>query len=217
MPPERWAFYFITDSGLTRQGILKDAEDALRGGVKVVQYREKTKPRAEMEAEARELLRLCRAAGADLIINDDAALARDVGADGVHIGQGDAPLSEARKLLPDGIIGVSCATPSEAAAAEAGGADYVAASPVFFTSTKKDIGTPVGLDGLAQLRKATWLPIAAIGGISLSNARDVVLAGADAVCAISATVGTADVAASVQQFEMLVMSARDGRRRTLRS
>jgi thiamine-phosphate diphosphorylase len=206
-----WAFYFITDSNLTRQGILKDAEDAIRGGAKVVQYREKNKSYDEMVVEASALLVLCKNAGADLIINDSPELARAVGASGVHIGQGDGTLSEARKTLPDGIIGVSCGTVEEVNAAEAGGADYIAASPVFFTSTKNDIGRPVGMDGLARLRRATGLPIVAIGGITLANIRDTVLAGADAVCAISATVGSPDIAASVREFEDIVRAARKGR------
>jgi thiamine-phosphate diphosphorylase len=212
MQPESWAFYFITDSNLTRQGAVKDAEDAIRGGARVVQYREKSMRLDEMRREAASILKLCRASGASLIVNDDPELAREVGADGVHIGQGDASLAEARRAMPSGTIGVSCGAVEEVMAAERGGADYVAASPVFHTSTKADIGRPVGLEGVAAFRRATSLPIVAIGGITLRNARDVVLAGADAVCAISATVGTPDVSASVRNFEALVRAAREERR-----
>ena len=217
MRPERWGFYFITDSNLTKQGAIRDAGDALRGGAKVVQYREKNKSPAEMLEEAKALLVLCNSSGADLIINDDPELARTVGAQGVHIGQGDRPLADARKVLPDGIVGVSCGTVEEVLLAERGGADYVAASPVFFTSTKKDIGTPVGLEGLARMREATELPIIAIGGITIANVRDVVLAGADSACGISATVGTPDVSASVREFEGLVRAARTERTSRSRS
>jgi len=203
-----WAFYFITDSNLTRQGALKDSEDAIRGGAKVIQYREKSKPFDEMLEEAGALLALCEASGVDLIINDSPELARAVGASGVHIGQGDGSLLEARKRIPDGIIGVSCGTVADVKNAELGGADYIAASPVFFTGTKKDLGRPVGLDGIARFRQVTGLPIVAIGGINLANVRDVVLAGADSVCAISATVGTSDIAARIREFEAMIISAR---------
>jgi thiamine-phosphate pyrophosphorylase len=206
-----WAFYFITDSTLTKQGAMRDSEDAIRAGVKVVQYREKNKPYKEMVSEAMELVRLCERSGVDLIVNDDPELAREVGASGVHIGPSDASLASAKKLLPNGIVGVSCSTLEEVRLAEDGGADYVAASPVFFTSTKKDIGKLVGPDGIRRFRKATELPIVAIGGINLSNVREVVLAGADSVCAISATVGTPDVVESVLQFEELVKAARKQR------
>ncbi|MFH0816699.1 MAG: thiamine phosphate synthase [Methanobacteriota archaeon] len=208
-----WAFYFITDSNLTRQGFLKDSEDAVRGGARVVQYREKSKPFEEVLAEAGELLRICKDSGADLIINDNPELAAAVGASGVHLGQCDEPLSAAREILPNGIIGVSCGTAQDVAKAEEGGADYIAASPVFFTSTKKDIGRPVGLEGIASFRAATDLPIIAIGGINLANVREVVLAGADSVCAISATVGPGDVAASVREFETRIREAKAERSR----
>ncbi|MBI5000181.1 MAG: thiamine phosphate synthase [Euryarchaeota archaeon] len=202
-----WAFYFITDSNLTKQGFRKDSEDAIRGGARVMQYREKNKPLHDMAAEAKALMGLCKGSGIDLIINDSPGLARAVGASGVHIGPGDVPLSAAREVLPGGIIGVSCGTVQEVKRAEIGGADYIAASPVFFTSTKRDIGRPVGLEGLAMFREATDLPIVAIGGINLGNVREVVLAGADSVCAISATVGTPDVAASVREFEGRIKAA----------
>jgi thiamine-phosphate pyrophosphorylase len=203
-----WAFYFITDSNLTRQGFLKDSEDAIRGGARVIQYREKNKSFKEMFAEASALFALCKIAGVDLIINDSPELARTVGASGANFGQGDGPLSEARKTLTDGIIGVSCGTVAEVKNAELSGADYIAASPVFFTGTKKDIGHPIGLDGLARLRAATDLHVVAIGGVNLANVRSVVLAGADSVCAISATVGTPDIAASIRKFEARIISAR---------
>jgi thiamine-phosphate pyrophosphorylase len=215
MPSDRWGFYFITDSKLTNQSVAGDVKDALRGGAKVVQYREKGKSRSEMEDEAREILMLCRRVGAELIVNDDPKLALAVGADGVHIGQGDAPLNETRKALPGRIVGVSCSTADEATSAEMGGADYIAASPVFSTSTKKDIGRPIGLDGLRALRVATNLPIVAIGGIKISNVREVVLAGADSICAISATVGRPDIASAVEEFETHIRAAHEERARII--
>jgi len=192
-------FYFITDSGLSTSGILSDVEAALAGGTALVQYREKGRPYDKRLAEARELVGLCRAAGVPLIINDEIALARDSGADGIHLGQGDAPPGEARAALgPDAIVGVSVGSPEEAREAESAGVDYVAASPVFSTTTKLDAGPGVGLESVRAIRAATALPLAAIGGLTRERIPDVVTAGADLVCAISASLAGEDVAANVR-------------------
>lgn len=201
-------FYFITDSALTGQGALLDAEDAIRGGAVVIQYREKEKPYEQMAAEARRILSLCRNAGVPLVVNDHLELALDIGADGLHVGPQDIPPGEARKLFPDGVLGVSCSTQAEVLRAEAAGADYIAASPVFFTSTKSFDGygmqKALGPEGVRALRKATSLPLAAIGGISLENAPGILAAGADMLCAISATVASGDVRASVRKFADII-------------
>ncbi|MBA3044651.1 MAG: thiamine phosphate synthase [Candidatus Thermoplasmatota archaeon] len=207
MPDNFRGFYFITDSGLTKQGAVKDVQDAIRGGASVVQYREKNKSYREMLAEAKELLELCRNSDVFFIINDSVELALDIGADGIHLGPNDMAPAEARKVFPHGILGVSCGSVEKVTIAEKAGADYVAASPVFFTATKSDIGQPLGLEGIAAFRRTTGLPIVAIGGINLDNVHDVVLAGADMVCAISATVGTVDVENSVRKFVDAVSSA----------
>ena len=199
MPRDISGFYFITDSGLTKQGALKDSEDAIKGGASIIQYREKEKNFPDRVAEALELRNLCREYGVIFIVNDDPELALAVCSDGLHIGPHDMPLAEARKRFT-GILGVSCSSVEAVREAEAAGADYIAASPVFFTDTKKDIGRPLGLKGIAEFRKATKLPIVAIGGIKLDNLPDVIGAGADAVCAISATVGRNSVEESVRQF-----------------
>jgi len=192
-------FYFITDSKLTSLGVRSDVEAALAGGTALVQYREKGLTYDERLAKARGLVGLCRAAGVPFIINDEIALARDSGADGIHLGQGDAAPGEARAALgPDAIVGVSVGSPEEAREAEREGVDYVAASPVFSTTTKLDAGPGVGLGGLRAIRAATGLPVAAIGGLTRERIPDVVAAGADLVCAISASLAGGDVAANVQ-------------------
>ncbi|MHC4252110.1 MAG: thiamine phosphate synthase [Planctomycetota bacterium] len=200
MDGRRWSgFYFITDSGLTTRGVRADVEAALSGGAALVQYREKDRTYDERLAEARELARLCRAAGVPLIVNDGIALARDAGAQGVHLGQSDAPPCEARAALgPRAIVGVSVGSPEEALTAGHAGADYVAASPVFATTTKLDAGPGIGLGGLRAIRTATGLPLAAIGGVTLESIPDVAAAGADLVCAISASLKGGDVAANVR-------------------
>jgi len=185
----RWhGFYFITDSGLSVNGIVADVSEALRAGVAMVQYREKLKAYADCCEEAREVQRRCREAGVPFIVNDNVELARELGADGVHVGQEDMPAGEARSRLgPGAIIGVSVGSAEEARAAESQGASYVAVSPLFDTPTKTDAGPGLGLATLRQIRAAATLPIAAIGGLNAANIPAAIQAGADLICAISAS------------------------------
>ena len=162
---------------------------ALAGGVRWVQYRNKTAPPPLRRAQAAELLRICRAADARLIINDDIALAVEIGADGAHIGREDIPggsLAAARELLgPNLILGVSCYDEMALAeAAAAAGADYLAFGSVFASSTKPDaVRAPLQL--LGEARRRFGLPVAAIGGINLHNAPDAIAAGADLLAVVS--------------------------------
>lgn len=197
-------FYFITDSALTRKGVLNDVKDAIAGGAAVVQYREKGKGADEMIKEALVIKKACKGK-ALFLINDRADVALAAGADGVHVGQDDISYKRARKLLgKDKIIGVTVHDVREAKKAERRGADYVGASPIFATKTKSDAGEPMGLKKLAEIRKAVKVPIAAIGGITLDNAKEAVWAGADSLCAISATVGARDVKGAVKRFDGII-------------
>lgn len=176
---------------------------ALDGGVPFVQYRNKTAPPPLRRAQAAEMLRICRAAGARLIINDDVALAVEIGADGAHVGRGDAPggsLVAARALLgPGRILGVSCydelALAEEAARA---GADYVAFGSVFPSRTKPEaVHAPLELLGKAR---RLGLPVAAIGGINLDNAPRVIAAGADMLAVVSDVFDAMDIRARVEAY-----------------
>lgn len=195
-------YYFITDSGLSRRGIYEDVSLAVKCGVKVVQYREKNASTGKLFEEASELRRLCR--GITLIINDRIDIALAVSADGVHIGQDDMPLASARRLLGrDKIIGVTVHNEAEAREAESLGADYLGVSPVFATSTKQDAGGACGTDMIRRIRAFSKLPLAAIGGINFENAGEVVSAGADAVCAISAVLSSDDPALAIRRFQKI--------------
>ena len=205
-----WAFYFITDENLTRRGIVKDVEGAIAGGAKVIQYRNKTGETLDLYREAKELRRLTVEAGVDLIINDRLDIALAVGADGVHVGQSDMPLREARRLMPDGIIGVSIGSIQELEDALEGGATYVAVSPVWATPTKEDAGPGLGPEFISEVRSRTDVHVTTIGGIKRENLDEVLANGGDSVCAISATVGTDDVVGAVAWFEDAV---RQGRKR----
>jgi thiamine-phosphate pyrophosphorylase len=189
-------FYFITDKGLTKNGVIRDCELAKEAGAGIIQYREKDASTREMIETAKKIKKL----GVMLIINDriDIALASD--ADGVHLGQDDVDLKTARKLIPNKIIGITVHSTNEAIEAEKEGADYLGVSPIFSTKTKSDAGKAIGIETLKKIRKAVKIPIAAIGGITIGNADSVIGAGADMICAISATVGK-DVKEEVRTFQ----------------
>ncbi|MDO9513283.1 MAG: thiamine phosphate synthase [Elusimicrobiota bacterium] len=199
-------YYFITDSALSRAGVLDDVSLAVKCGVGAVQYREKNASTKILFEEASRLREICR--NAALIINDRIDIALAVSADGAHIGGDDMPLTEARRLLgKDKIIGVTVHNEDEAREAEALGADYLGISPVFATSTKKDAGAACGLELIKRIRSFSKLPLAAIGGINFDNAREVISAGADALCAISAVASSSDPAGAIGRFQKLFQSA----------
>ncbi len=210
-------FYFITDRRLSRNGVVRDAAAAVRGGARIVQYREKDLPAGKMIGEASAIRRMCRDAGVLFIVNDRVDVALASGADGVHIGPHDIGLKEARMLLgTDKIIGVTASSVAEAKRLESEGADYVGLSPVFATSTKKDAGRPVGVETIAEAKKAIRIPLVAIGGISEANLASVLDAGADAVCMISAVLAAKDgkgVEEKVREIRRLMHehSARKGK------
>jgi thiamine-phosphate pyrophosphorylase len=195
-------YYFITDAKLSRAGNVSDVRQAVAAGVQAVQYRRPEGSARELYAEAAQLRELCR--GPLFLINDRVDIALAVGADGVHLGQRDLPLASARKLLgPGKIIGLTVHGLAEARQAEAAGADYLGVSPIFTTQTKADAGPPAGIALIQQIRSAVKIPLVAIGGITLANAPEVIRAGADGLCAISAVVCREDVRAEIEKFQRL--------------
>jgi thiamine-phosphate pyrophosphorylase len=195
-------FYFITDPSLSKNGIFDDVEKAIAGGSRIIQCRDKVKSDSELLSDARRLRAITKKAGAKLIINDSIQVCIESEADGVHLGQEDASLIDAREALGNRIIGVTAHNVKEALEAEKDGADYIGASPIFATSTKDDAGAAIGLDDLRKIRAKVKLPIAAIGGITLKNAPEAIAAGANGLCAISAAAGDS-VEKKVRQFVRL--------------
>ena len=192
-------FYFITDSGLSRKGIISDVRNAIKAGVKVVQYREKNKPSREMFREASILRRICK--NITFLVNDRIDIALAVKADGVHLGQDDIFLPEARKLLgKKKIIGVTVHSLKEALFAQKQGANYLGVSPIFPTKTKTDAGKAIGINKLKEISRRVRIPIVALGGISLKNAGLVARSGADSICAISAVLDKPDVYQEIIKF-----------------
>jgi len=175
--------------------------EALAGGARLVQYRNKSTDAMLRREQADMLVALCHGRGVPLIVNDDVELACAVGADGVHLGRDDMAVSAARAALkPDALIGVSCYDElPRALGAERSGADYVAFGS-FFPSAVKPGAVRAPIDLLQRARAATALPIVAIGGITAYNAAQLVAAGADALAVISALFDTADTYAAAQAF-----------------
>lgn len=181
--------YAITDSQLLAGRFLSHVEAALEGGVCLLQYRDKSDDAARRLREAQALQQLCERYGTQLLINDDAELARHLGV-GVHLGQTDGPLNPARALLGSAaIIGSTChASLDLAAQAAREGASYVAFGR-FFTSSTKPGAPAADVRLLAQARAQVNLPIAAIGGVTLDNAAALVHHGADLLAVIHGLFG----------------------------
>ena len=195
-------------------------EEALQAGVTLVQYREKNGLGKGMLEKARKLIALCHKYNVPLLVNDRLDIALLSGADGVHLGQDDIPVAEARRMSDlffvnsamsrqsnttnkltgnSFIIGATAHNVQEALAAEAAGADYLGCGAVFASSTKKDT-VPLGLEGLKAIRKAVHIPITAIAGITPDNYRQVLETGADGAAVVSAILGAVSVRGEVNRF-----------------
>jgi thiamine-phosphate pyrophosphorylase len=183
-------------------------EQALQGGARLIQYRDKSGDAPRRCAEAQALIQLCRRHGVPLVINDDLELAAAVGADGVHLGRDDPSLAAARERLGSGaLIGVSCYNElRNAERAWALGADYLAFGR-FFPSASKPGAVPASLDLLRQARTRFPLPLVAIGGIRPENGGPLLAAGADMLAAIEAVFGTGEVRGACQAFADLFATA----------
>ncbi len=191
--------YVITDDTLSPGRSHTDvARAAIAGGAALIQLRDKRAPNADLLPAAREIRRLTREAGVLFLVNDRISLARAIGADGVHLGQEDFPAGEARRLWPEGILGISVDDDRTARLAEADGADYLGVGPIFGTQTKGDAGPAVGLEQIARVRSTSALPVVAIGGIHAANIGRVAAAGADCAAVISCVVCAPDMEASVR-------------------
>lgn len=186
--------YGITDDALlTSDTMLPAVEAALRGGIKLLQYRCKNLALPDRTVQARRLLALCERFSVPLIINDDMQLCADIGANGVHLGQGDGDCANARKLLgAEAIIGVTCHDSLEKAVkATEAGADYIAFGRFFPSQTKPD-ASPAALEFLSLAREKIDIPIVAIGGINPENGASLIAAGADMLAVINGLFGAAE-------------------------
>ena len=206
--------YVITDEGIGRgRSHAELARRAVAGGADVIQLRDKNLSCRDLLSAAVAIREITRDAGALFIVNDRLDVALAAGADGVHLGENDLPIGEARRLAPPGfIIGASVGSVATAVSAEAEGADYVALSPTFATGSKDAAGPGHGLAMLSAVRAAVALPLVAIGGITAGNVGEVIAAGADGVAVISAVVGMDDVTAAARELRSRIAAAKAGRR-----
>lgn len=187
---------FITGS----DNVIETVAVILESGIRWIQYREKVKTRREIFYYALKLRDITRKFNAMLIINDYADIALAVDADGVHLGQDDLPIKEARRIVGERIIGISTHNVDEAVRAEREGADYIGFGSIFPTKTKGD-AVVQGIACLRKIRDAVKIPLIAIGGITTENVRDVFDAGCDGV-AVSSGLLKGDIRENVRKFLM---------------
>ena len=191
MLPFDLSLYLVTDNSYLKGRALTDiVKEAIAGGVTMVQLREKESSSIEFYRKALAIKEITKAANIPLIINDRVDIALAVDADGLHIGQSDLPYSVVRKMLGyDKIIGLSVETIEQAKEANNLDVDYIGISPVFSTPSKTNTYASFGIEGIKEIVSFTKHPTVAIGGINLSNVREIMEAGANGIAVISAIIG----------------------------
>ncbi len=199
---ENMLLYAVTDRSWIGDGTLYDqVEQALRGGVTLLQLREKTLDEEVFRQEAVRIKELCDRYGVPLIINDNVALAKEIDAAGVHVGQSDMEAEDVRALLgPDKIIGVSARTVEQAVLAERHGADYLGVGAVFSTGTKKDAKN-ISSETLREICQAVSIPAVAIGGITSENMGQLAGSGIAGIAVVSAVFAQRDVEAAARELK----------------
>ena len=196
---EQLLLYAITPAYGDEEEYFRSLEGSLRGGVRILQLREKHLPKEKLEELAIRVKRLCDRYGVPLIVNDDPYLAQRIDAAGVHLGQGDLDLDAARKIVGDKIIVVSSHNVKEAIAAERSGADYLGAGACFDTPSKSNI-IPIELGELNKITAAVDIPVVAIGGITHGNVERLNDRGLSGVAVISALFAAKDVERVTREF-----------------
>jgi thiamine-phosphate pyrophosphorylase len=194
--------------------LVEIARAAITGGATILQYRDKHAATGTMVATTRALMAAIAGSGVPLIVNDRVDVALAAGADGVHVGQDDMAVADARRLLgPGAILGLSLNSVSEADAAELPALDYVVGQCAFATASKIDAPPPIGVAGIAEIaaavrRRNPAVPVGAISGITPENAASVIVAGMDGVAVISAVGATPDPTAATRALRRAVDAAR---------
>lgn len=197
--------YAVTDRHwLDGRRLIDVVRESLDGGVTMVQLREKTLEEGKFLEEAKELQALCRERGVPFLVNDNVEIAREMNADGVHVGQSDMEALDVRAILgPDKILGVSAQTVEQAVLAEKHGADYLGVGAVFPTGSKDD-ADDVSYDTLKAICRAVSIPVVAIGGITQQNVEKLAGSGICGVAVISAIYAAKDVKAAAADLKTTV-------------
>lgn len=208
----RYGLYVITDEKVSGgRSHAEIARAVAHAGADVIQLRDKGLSGEELAETARQLRAITHEAGVLLLVNDSLEAALESGADGVHLGQTDLPLREARSMAPPGfIIGVSVGNAEEALEAEEEGADYVGLGPIYPTGSKDDAGPACGLKALREVKAAVGIPVVAIGGITKANAAETLRNGADGLAVISAVLAQPDMAGAARELAEAIAQARPG-------
>ncbi len=197
--PKDRIIYLISDRNVSALSHARIASIAVSSGIRIIQLREKQMSKREIFEVAVDIRKITAGHGATFIVNDYIDIALAAGADGVHLGQEDMPISDARKVMGRGkIIGISTHTLRQAVLAQESGADYIGFGPMFNTTTK-NAGSPKGLRALRKIRNHITIPIVAIGGITRQNINEVLEAGADA-CAIASGILSGDMKKNINGF-----------------
>lgn len=207
--------YLVTDRGLSLGRPLDDiVRAAVKGGVTLVQLREKNCLTKEFIEIANKLLEILKPLEIPLLINDRLDVALAVKADGVHIGQGDMPYEIAREMLgPDAIIGLSVESVEDAVEAEKLDVDYLGISPVFSTPTKTDISHELGIGGIKKIKEVSSHKLVGIGGMNSSTAGEVITAGVDGVAVVSAICSADNPEKASRELKEIVVSAKRGKQK----
>lgn len=206
---KRLGVYLVMGIGdVNGQSALDIARSAIKGGVDVIQLREKKARLRDVVEVGRALRELCREHDVLFVVNDRVDVALLLEADGVHVGQDDLPAEEARRLVGDDMfIGVSASSMDEARLALASGTDYLGVGTIYATNSKSDAGEPVTPQLIGDVRAITSVPIVGIGGITADNCAEVMKHGADGVAVISAIVGQDDPEAAAAELKHRIASA----------
>jgi thiamine-phosphate pyrophosphorylase len=200
------SLYLVTDAEMTaRRGLVATVAAALEGGVTIVQLRDKEAPAQALIEVGRALKTLLAPHGIPLIVNDRVDVALAIGADGVHVGQGDLPPGAARAILgPKAIIGLSITRQEELGTFDPATVDYVGLGPIFPTETKADAAAALGPAVFASIRSQLRCPVVAIGGITGANAAQAIAAGADGIAVVSAICSAIDPRAAARSLRSAV-------------
>lgn len=210
------SLYLVTDRDLSLgRSLVTIVDEAIKGGVTMVQLREKACSTDEFITLAKQVKQLLIGTNIPLIINDNIEVALAVAAEGLHIGQGDIPYPEARKIMgPKAIIGLSVENNQQVVEANSWDVDYIGISPVFLTSTKTDTAPALGLEGITSIKKLCHHTAVAIGGINQQNIASIIGAGADGVAVVSAICSATNPKEAAHQLFNEVLTAKQKRHAT---
>ena len=198
-------YCIITEEHCLGRKVYEVAQEMIKAGVKIIQYREKNKCKKDKYLDCVKLRKLTKKNNVIFLVNDDVDIALAVSADGVHLGQGDLPVEAVRAMAGRKfIIGLSTHSPQQALSAVKSGADYIGVGPVYPTKTKKDVGAAVGIGYLDYVVKNINLPFVAIGGIKLHNLPEVIAHGARCVAMVTEVISCPDIQGRIKEIKKLL-------------